>query len=176
MWGGKLLATVSAALLCGTVSGGDRLIDEDLIGAWQLVRTQITLLDGRTFPVPNYGSDPHGYLIYDKSHTMCVYLAVGVSTDLPPEEYRTLMPPIPAAYCAKWHIDDSGDTVIHDVLVGNDPALFAAPLRRKATLNGRVLQLRRDPLPRGLRDYLLTFERVGNSIEGSKAAALRSGD
>jgi hypothetical protein len=170
------MATVSAALLCGTVSGSDRLVDKDLIGAWQLVRTQMTLHDGRTFPVPNYGSDPHGYLIYDKSHTMCVYLAVGVSTDLPPAEYRTLMPPIPAAYCARWHIDASGDTVIHDVLVGNDPALLAAPLRRKATLNGRVLQLRRDPLPRGLRDYVLTFERVDDLIDGSKAAAMRGGD
>jgi hypothetical protein len=176
MRGHYLMATISTALLCGSVRGGDRLVDENLIGAWRLVRTQITLPDGRTFPVPNYGSDPQGYLIYDKSHTMCVYLAVGVSNDLPPAEFRTLMPPIPAAYCARWHIDASGDTVVHEVLVAMDPELLAAPLRRKATLNGRVLQLRRDPVPRGLRDYVLTFERVGDSIDGSKAATMRSGD
>jgi hypothetical protein len=118
--------------------------------------------------VPNYGFDPHGYLIYDKSHTMCVYFAIGVSNNLPPPEYRALMPPIPAAYCARWHIDASGDTVIHEVLVGNDPALFTAPLRRRATLDGRTLHLRRDPAPQGLRDYVLTFERVVDLIDGQR--------
>jgi len=169
------MATFSTALLAGTVSGSDRLVDSDLIGAWRLVRTQITLPDGRTFPVPNYGSEPHGYLIYDKSHTMCVYFAVGVSNSLPPPEFRSLMPPIPAAYCARWHIDPSGDTVIHEVLVGNDPALFTAPLRRKMTVDGGVLHLRRDPLPQGLQDYVLTFERVGELNDASEAADLRSG-
>ena len=175
MRGRKLIATVSAALLCGTVSGNDRLVDEDLIGAWRMVRSQITLPDGRTFPVPNYGSDPHGYLIYDMSHTMCVYIAVGVSNNLPPAEYRTFMPPIPAAYCARWHIDAGGVTVIHEVLVGNDPGLLTEPLRRRATLHGRMLQLRRDPLPQGLQDYVLTFERVSNLNDASKAAEMRGG-
>jgi hypothetical protein len=110
--------------------------------------------------VPNYGSDPKGYLIYDRSHVMCVFLAVGETRDPPPERYRTLMPSIPASYCARWHIADDGVTVLHDVQVGNDPTLMQATLRRKAARSGSTLTLRRDPVPEGFRDYVLTFEKV----------------
>jgi len=48
--------------------------------------------------------------------------------------------------------------------VGNDPALFRTTLRRTAARDGRMLTLRRDPVPDGLRDYFLTFERVNNEF------------
>ena len=67
---------------------------------------------------------------------MCVYLAIGVSSDLPPPEHRTLMPPIPVAYCARWHIDANGDTVSHTLLAGNDPALPCATETLEGTTFG----------------------------------------
>ena len=148
--------------------------DADLIGAWHLVRTEITLPDGNKYPVPNYGSDPRGYLIYDASHVMCVFLAVGESRDLPPPQYRDLMPPIPASYCARWEIAADGNTVLHHVLVGNDPALLIAPQRRKVTLRGRILELRRDPPPADLRDYVLIFEKV-NDVRSTAGQSATTG-
>lgn len=144
----------------GPLAAGEQLVDADLFGAWKLVHTVMVTPDGRSYPVPNYGSDPQGYLIYDRSHVMCVFLAVGESRNPPPEKYRGLMPPIPASYCAYWHIADDRRTVLHDVQVGNDPTLMRATLRRKASLTGHTLTLRRDPVPEDLKDYALTFERV----------------
>ena len=158
------LSCVLALLNSGALSAGEHLVDADLIGAWKLVHTGIVTPDGRSYPVPNYGSDPHGYLIYDRSHVMCVFLAVGETRDPPPERYRNLMPAIPASYCALWHISDDGQTVLHEVQVGNDPALIGTTMRRKAARDGRTLTLRRDPVPEGLRDYFLTFERVNSEF------------
>ena len=133
--------------------------EQQLVGAWRLVHTEMRLPDGRTFPVPNYGPDPHGYIMYDRSHMMCVYLAVGEPGKLPPAEFLT-QPAIPAAYCARWSLEKGGSIVSHEVLVSNDPGITGPPLRRKLTLAGDTLFIRRVPTPAGMADYVLQFVRV----------------
>jgi hypothetical protein len=150
-------------------SVGQGISEQQLVGTWRLVHAEMRLPDGRTFPIPNYGPDPHGYIMYDSSHMMCVYLAVGAPGQLPPAEFLT-QPAIPAAYCARWTLDKGSSVISHEVLVGNDPAITGAPLRRKLTLTGDALFIRRVPTPAGMADYVLQFERV---VDAPRSPAVR---
>jgi Lipocalin-like domain len=141
------------------VSAAEGISERQLIGTWRLVHTEMRLPDGRTFPIPTYGPDPHGYIMYDRSHMMCVYLAVGEPGNLPPAEFLT-QPAIPTAYCARWSLDKVGSVVSHEVLVSNDSGTPGPPLRRKLTIAGDTLFFRRVPAPAGMADYVLQFERV----------------
>ena len=71
-------------------SAPSKIDERKLIGAWRLVYSEMRTPDGRVFPAPTYGPNPHGYLIYDASHVMCVFLAVGEpGTATPPAKSPT---------------------------------------------------------------------------------------
>jgi hypothetical protein len=155
-----LVALAPALLLAAEPSAAPVKVQErDLIGAWRLVYTEMKTLDGRTFPNPTYGPNPHGYLMYDASHTMCVFLAVGVEPGPAPAEFQKLRTANPAAYCGLWYLEPSGEAVIHDIEVSDARSGIGGKQRRRAVVNGDTLIIR-SGLQQGLQDYFLRFERV----------------
>jgi Lipocalin-like domain len=142
-------------------------IDRDIVGAWRLVHSEMRKTDGTTFPNPTYGTRPHGYLIYDASHTMCVFLAVGELDEPTPPEYAQLRRAEPAAYCGRWYVEAGGDAVIHDIEVLIQGVSLVGLQRRRVQIVGDTLFIR-SGLPEGLEDYYLQFERVhDNRLPGS---------
>ena len=115
-------------------------LEQQIVGAWRLVKTQQTLEDGTTRPKPSYGPNGTGYLIYDSAHAMCVFLAnpdgpeqkIGDPRGQPGSSMDT-----PAAYCGRWRLDPDGPAVIHEVELDVFPVGVGDERRRLFTREGR---------------------------------------
>ena len=140
----------------------DDEVAKKFIGAWRLVSTEQRLADGSTRPGA-YGPKGVGYILYTGTH-MCALL-------MNPDRPRTSTPPTDqevrsaytgmAAYCGAYEVDAKQGLVIHHVELDKSPNAVGTLRKRSFTFSGNRLILRPvPPLPEGVVEYSLTWERV----------------
>jgi hypothetical protein len=163
-------ARVLVVVLGVTTAAATRAAAEDLtkglVGAWRLVSTEQVLRDGTVRPSPLYGPNGVGYLIYSESGRMCAMLmdpsrVPWKAEDSPTEaELRSTFEHF-VAYCGRYEVSEKERAVIHHVEMDLTPNSAGSDRKRYAVLEGNRLELRpAEPLPPGVVEYTLTWERV----------------
>ena len=167
---GRAAAFAFATLIWGysTMSQANTVIEleKQVVGAWRLVKTEQRLEDGTTRPKPAYGPNGTGYIIYDPSHTMCVFLANPDGPRTPEGQPRGepgSSMDSPAAYCGRWHINPVGPMVIHETELDVFPQHMGQDRGRKFNREGDMLFLRPAITTPGIVDYYLQFQRVSDN-------------
>ena len=142
-------------------------IARQFVGAWRLVASQQKLADGTTRHNPFYGPGGVGYIIYSDAGYMCV-----VNMDPSRPQWKNEFAPTEAelrsaigglmAYAGAYEVNAKERYVIHHVEVDKIPNRVGAKQKRFFTFSENRLILRPEPpLPAGVTDYWLTWERLG---------------
>ena len=163
-------AQVLVAVLGVAAAAATRAAAEDLtrglVGAWKLVSTEQRLRDGKVRPSPLYGPNGVGYLVYSESGRMCAMLmdpnrVPWKADDSPTEaELRSTFEHF-VAYCGRYEVSEKEKAVIHHVEMDLTPNSAGSDRKRYAVLEGNRLTLRpAEPLPTGVLEYTLTWERI----------------
>jgi hypothetical protein len=160
---------VTAVLLAGvelpSVASPPDSIAKQFLGTWRLVSTEQRLADGARRPNPLFGPNALGYLMYTETH-MCAVLADPsrsrwTSERTPTEQEVRVAFNGFVAYCGPWEVDGSQGLVIHHVEIDKTPGIMGTLRKRYFTFSGDRLVLRlAPPLPEGVVEYSLTWERV----------------
>ena len=142
-------------------------VAKQFVGAWRLVSTEQRLADGTTRPAPAFGPNGVGYLLYTESNRMCALL---MDPTRPKWDDRQTAPPDTvlrsaynglAAYCGTYDVNIKEGYVVHHVELDKSPNAVGTDRKRFFTFSGNRLVLRpAPPLPAGVVDYSLTWERV----------------
>jgi hypothetical protein len=137
-----------------------------LVGTWRLVAATQRMVNGAERPDPNIGAKARGYIIYTPTGQMCAMLANSERphwslTDRPTEAEALAIPGNMVAYCGTYSVDEAGSFVVHHVELDLSPNRTGTDRKRFFTLSGDHLILRpAPPLPEGVKDWTVTFERV----------------
>ena len=143
------------------------LLRNQLVGTWRFVSSTQRLADGTTRPDPQTGPKGLGYLIYTKSGQVCV--VVGNS-----ERPRWQSPQAPTdgevrnafegftAYAGTFQVNETERAVVHHIEIDRIPNSVGAERKRFCSLIGNRLTLRAaPPLPAGVQEWTIVWERVG---------------
>jgi hypothetical protein len=165
----RALVAASWFVLAGVgsqaVVAGEDPLRNRFIGAWKLVSTEQRLADGSRRPAPRFGPNGVGYLMYTGTH-MCAVVAdpnrpQWKSEQTPTDNEARLAVDGLAAYCATYEIDAKQQLVIHHVRVDAVPNSIGTLRKRQFEFSGNRLILRPvPPLPEGVAEYALTWERI----------------
>ncbi len=157
-----MLALSAGAPLMGASADS---VSKKFLGAWRLVSTEQVLADGTKRPNPLFGAGASGYLMYTETR-MC---AVLVNPNRPrwepgrpptDQEVRSAFNGL-TSYCGAWEVDTKQGLVIHHVELDKAPHIMGTLRKRYFTFSGDRLVLRpAPPLPEGVKEYSLTWERV----------------
>lgn len=138
----------------------------DLLGTWRLVSAEQRLSDGTRRPDPQPGPNGRGYLIYTEAGIMCAVLAdpsrpawasLGAPSD---REVRTAFEGL-VSYCGRFEVNEAEGYVIHHIELDRVPNLAGTDRKRFYSLQGNRLVLRAaPPLPAGVTEWIITWERV----------------
>lgn len=145
-----------------------RTLRAHLTGTWRFVSSTQTLADGSARPDPQTGKKGVGYLIYSESGRMCVVVGNPdrprwASVQRPTESelrsgYEGLV-----AYAGTFEVNEADQSVVHHLEVDRVPNLTGVERKRFCTFSGNRLTLRpAPPLPTGVKDWAIVWERVGN--------------
>jgi hypothetical protein len=137
------------------------------VGAWRLVASQQKLADGTVRDNPVYGPGGVGYIIYSASGHMCV-----VNMDPSRPKWKNVAAPTETelrsamgglmAYAGRYEVNSAEGYVLHHVEVDGIPNRVGAKQKRFFQFSGSRLLLRPEsPLPEGVIDYWITWERLG---------------
>lgn len=165
-------AFVIALTLCAAVvflRGLDPdLLRNQLVGTWRFVSSTQRLADGTTRPDPQTGPKGVGYLIYTKTGQVCV--VVGNS-----ERPRWQSPQTPTegevrnafdgftAYAGTFQVNEAERSVVHHIEIDRVPNSVGAERKRFCSLAGNRLTLKAaPPLPAGVQEWSIVWERVGD--------------
>jgi hypothetical protein len=140
-------------------------LQHQLVGTWRLVAAGQQLADGSRGPDPQAGWHGIGYIMYTRSGHMC---AVITNPDRP--QWKVPAAPTDAevraafeglvSYCGTYAINEQEHYVVHHLEMGRDPNAAGTVRKRYVTINGKRLVLRPDPLPVGVKDWTVEWERV----------------
>jgi hypothetical protein len=140
----------------------------DLIGTWRLVSAEQRLSDGTRRPDPQPGPNGRGYLIYTEAGIMCAVLAdpsrpAWASIAAPSDkEVRTAFDGL-VSYCGRFEVNEAEGYVIHHIELDRVPNLAGTERKRFYGLQGNRLVLRAaPPLPAGMEEWIITWERVSH--------------
>jgi hypothetical protein len=141
-------------------------IARQFLGAWRLAGSEQKLADGTTRNNPIYGPGGVGYIIYSHTGHMCVvtmdpsrpkWQTESVPTE---SELRSAMDGL-MTYAGPYEVNAGEGYVIHHVEVDKIPNRIGAKRKRFFTFSGNRLILRpAPPLPEGVVDYWVTWERI----------------
>ena len=139
-----------------------------IVGTWRLVSSTQKLADGSTRPDPQTGQNGVGYLIYTDNGRVCVVVANPersrwASAQAPTEaELRNAFDGL-VAYAGTFEVDEAERCVVHHIQVDRVPNLSGVDRKRFCSFSANHLTLRpAPPLPRGVADWTIVWERVGN--------------
>jgi len=139
---------------------------KQFVGTWRLVSAVQRLADGTTRSNPLYGPGGVGYIIYGDTGRVCVVLMdpsrpKWKNEAAPTEaELRSAMNGL-MAYCGTYEVNVGEGTVIHQIEADRIPNRVGTHHKRFFTFSGNRLILRpAPPLPEGVVDYAITWERV----------------
>ncbi len=141
-------------------------IARQFVGTWRLVSAVQRLADGTTRSNPIYGRGGVGYLIYTAEGRVSAMV-------MDPDRPRWKSPAAPTeqelrsahrgltAYCGTYEVDAEQGIVTHRVEIDKVPNNIGALHKRLFTFSGNRLILRpAPPLPEGVVEYLITWERI----------------
>jgi hypothetical protein len=138
-----------------------------LVGTWRLTSTHQLLDDGTLRPDPPLGPNGIGYIIYSETGRMCAMLAnpdrpKWASPNAPTDvELRSALNGI-VAYCGTFEVNEKDGYVVHHVEFDKSPNIAGTDRKRFFSIKGDRLVLRPSPLPAGIKDWALEWERVKN--------------
>jgi len=139
---------------------------ERLVGTWRLIAATQRMTDGAERPDPNVGAHARGYIIYTPDRHVCAMLANSERSrwaqgDRPTEAEASAIPGNLVAYCGTYSVDEAGGFVLHHVELDLSPNRTRTDRKRFFTISGDRLVLRpAPPLPPGVQDWIVTWERV----------------
>lgn len=143
-------------------SVGDRLL-----GTWRLVSDNAVRPDGSFEPDPDYGPNPIGYLMYDRTGHMCATLSNPnpprwADPAKPSEAERALSHKAMEAYCGTYEVREKEGRVIHRPELAEWPFYIGSDQVRNFRLEGdRLILSLEETAPGGeRRRYQITWERV----------------
>ncbi len=165
----KGLAGIFAALVvCGAatfVTAQRASSPSQLVGTWRLVATQQRLADGTVRPEIGLGPRGIGYVIYSESGVVCAFLS---NPDRPKWKVQTAPTEMDlrsaldgmVAYCGTYEVNEREGYILHHVQMDKVPNVAGTDRKRYFTLSGSRLVLRPSPLPDGIKDWTVEWERV----------------
>lgn len=137
-----------------------------LVGTWRLISATQRLADGTTRPDPNVGPKGVGYLIYTATGQVCALLAnperprwatEGQPTAI---EARSIYGNM-VAYCGTYSVNQKDKFVLHHIEIDLMPNRTGTDRKRFFSISRDRLTLRpAPPLPNGVTDWTITWERV----------------
>ena len=152
------------ALLHGQSAGS---LHAQLVGTWRLVSSTQKLADGTVRPDPQTGPKGVGYLIYTESGRICVVVGN-------PERSRWQAAAAPTqaelrnafdglvAYAGTYEVNEAEQYVVHHIEVDRVPNLSGVDRKRFCSVSANRLILRpAPPLPKGVADWTIVWERAG---------------
>jgi len=115
-----------------------------LIGTWKLVSVEDTTQDGKIQPSAQFGSHPHGFLMYETDGYMCAALVDGdrpawKEPSRPTDAEKMAYFDTFAAYCGAYKLDSTTSTVTHYPEVAWTPAFVGSTQPRPFRLEGNNL-------------------------------------
>jgi len=137
-----------------------------IVGTWRLVAATQRMTDGSERPDPNVGAHARGYIIYTPTGQVCTQLGNSErprwATDGNPTAAEALaIPANMVAYCGTYSLDEAGGFVVHHVQIDLSPNRIGTDRKRFFSIQGDRLVLRpAPPLPEGVREWTITWERV----------------
>lgn len=138
---------------------------ERLLGTWRLVSDFEIRPNGSRRP--EYGPNPLGYLMYDKTDHMCVTLANAnmprwTDPAKPTDQERVLTHKSMEAYCGTFEVRESTDQVIHRPELAEWPHYIGSEQVRHYRFEGDRLVLSLEEIVPGGEKYAyeITWERV----------------
>ncbi|MFO1501691.1 MAG: lipocalin-like domain-containing protein [Verrucomicrobiota bacterium] len=164
-------AIVIALIWCGGAvflrGQNPDLLRNQLVGTWRFVSSTQRLADGTTRPDGQTGPAGAGYLIYAKSGQVCVVVGNSArprwrSPQEPTDgEVRNAFDGL-TAYAGTFQVNEVERSVVHRIEVDRVPNSVGAERKRYCTVNGNRLILRAaPPLPAGVEEWTIVWERVG---------------
>ena len=164
-----LVRLIGAALVMSVPmpapAGSEGPVASGFIGVWKLVATEQRLADGTIRPAPAFGPNGLGYLIYAKTH-MCALLVDPNRprwdpAQTPSEQQVRAAFNGAGAYCGIYEVDEKDRLVIHHAELDTTPSDMGTLRKRHFVFSGDRLVLHPvPPLPEGVVEYSLTWERV----------------
>lgn len=152
----KLLSCITGLLLAtGSIAAELTPLEKQVSGTWRLVRSEQTLKDGSKRPNPAYGPSPVGYVMYDPTHHMCLFLTRSQKGETEPAPLGNGL----NAYCGRWEIDPRTMTMYHKTEMDVLPTRAALVREPKFEIRNGLLYLH-PPREAGVIEYVLVFERV----------------
>ena len=166
----KLMSILALAGLIGLASmmraQSASPVRSQLVGTWRLVSATQRLADGTARPDPQTGPRGNGYLMYSETGRMCAVLA---NPDRP--KWKSETAPAEAelrsafgglvAYCGTYEVNEAEGYVVHHIEMDRVPNLAGTDRKRYFTLSGGRLVLRpAPPLPAGVKEWIVEWERV----------------
>ncbi len=136
-----------------------------IVGTWRLVATQQRLADGTVRPEVGLGPRGIGYVIYGEAGVVCAFLSnpdrpLWKIQNAPTEaELRAAFDGM-VAYCGTYEVNEKEGYVLHHVRMDKVPNVAGADRKRYFTISGNRLLLRPSPLPDGIKDWTIEWERV----------------
>jgi hypothetical protein len=148
---------VSLAALASILGAQDlSALEKEISGTWRLLRTEQTLVDGSTRPNPVYGPHPVGYVIYDPTHHMCLFLTRSqIGAEEPAPSGNGLN-----SYCGRWSIDPTSMTMFHETEMDILPKRAGIVRMPKFKFKDGNLYLYPPIDTQGVVSYALIFEKV----------------
>jgi hypothetical protein len=165
-WPAVLIVVTLFGNQAGVLAQSARPRASQLAGTWRLLVSQQRLTDGTVKPDPSLGPRAVGYIMYSETGHVCAFLA---NPDRP--KWKSPNKPVESdlrtafdgfvAYCGTYKVNETDGSVLHHVEMDKVPHLAGINRKRYFTLSGNRLVLRLSPLPRGVKEWTLEWERVG---------------
>jgi hypothetical protein len=162
------LMTLSLCCAALFLRGQDRdSLRNQLVGTWRFVSSTQRLADGTTRPDVQTGRDGVGYLIYTQTGQVCVVVG---NSERP--RWKSLAAPTEAevrsafdgltAYAGTFQVNEAEHSVVHHIEIDRVPNSVGAERKRFCTISGGRLTLKAaPPLPAGVQEWTIVWERVG---------------
>jgi len=159
----RFLALVAVA--AGSAQAQDSVAPR-FVGTWRLVSTEQKLADGSIRPSV-FGPRGVGYLIYTDVGRMCAIL---MNPDRPRWQADSLASDREVraaydrfiAYCGTYEVNAADGSVVHHIELDKSPNAVGLDRKRFFKLSDdRLVLTVAPPLPAGVAEYRLTWERVG---------------
>jgi hypothetical protein len=157
---------VAALLLAGYPASAAPQDAAQLVGTWRLVAATQRMADGTERPDPNVGAHARGYIIYSPTGRVCAMLGNSerprwADGERPTAAETSAIPDNLVAYCGTYSVDAAGGFVVHHIELDLSPNRTGTDRKRFFTVSGDRLVLRpAPPLPDGVRDWTVTWERT----------------
>jgi Lipocalin-like domain len=138
-----------------------------LVGTWHLVSAGTFRKDGALEPFPEYGSNAIGYLMYDGTGHMCVFLANPVhprwaNPEKPTGEEKIRSYDTTFAYCGTYEVREKESQVVHRPELSSWPHYIGTDqIRNFRLVDDRLILSAEETPPNGeYRRYQITWQRV----------------